>query len=1022
MSSWCRPGDDPPGPPGARLERPVPGREVVNSESPSRESSHPDGAAVAASVVGRTLRGLAICFLLMSCLPGPARAQVDHVLRPRGPDDWHVVRQTGGATWSVEIRPTPDLTDSMWVFHLDAPEGNTHSRVVLELPLSEQGIPPQPPDQAYLWVWRWFVKNRETADYVALRIVDEEDRNQTIAVSHVIYDYEMDVFAPPDHFMAAHFLLSESGLFRGERDREPEALGRIVAFRIEFRDPHEQEVWVGPVWFGPRPENPPAPSPRAERSHLEEGLFLVADLDGDAVPEVITPWAPGRKVWAFEPRARRFLRENRDDALGRAEPYHLLAPLDLDGDGDLDLVALDPDDETFEALIHRRGGYHSVSARFPLPEPTAMATCLALAGADAGHLPAVFVGYQLMKSLERGRVFRIPVNGSGEFLPPGNLPTTVGPGRQGVYFVQVQDLDGDKVADLATGSGGTGVRVYRGAVDGSFGPVREIDRLSGRGFFRNLAVGDVDGDGDLDLLATCQWSNESDAGAIRLLLNEGGLRFRDATDACRVPQIPGIQEARFVELDGRPGPELALLEDGGIRIYAVPDSGALRELGRTTDEAATGARRFAVADLDGDGVPEAIISHEDGPDVVALPVTGPVSRIVLRGQGPNSGSVGGVLEGVGSRRWSLPVTATERGGAIPFLAAPGDSVRLRVGHRVGRIHVVPPAGGVLVLEPPALESLGPAGRTRFWLRWKGPTLWEYPVAAIRTGEVQAGLGLLLAVGLGASMWRARSRRRTARSRAWRELLSRLGFSNHAAWRQSLAHLLRAANQVKQEGGGGPEDLERLRGLMPEEVRKLIREGVEAAWTLELEGARTAERALDELDRLLRADRPDLERLVNAAHDLESSLKLLQRPLARRFLCDAREVYERVRRFRVGEAGMESVTWSGGPEELARRFPMAAEDLFGCLDELIRNALKKEPRPGRVEVTVREQGPKVTVLEVHDDGAGLEREWRRDERPGSRSGLTRLNQVLAPYGGRVDLDDAEEGGVTARLRVPRFDLD
>lgn len=102
--------------------------------------------------------------------------------------------------------------------------------------------------------------------------------------------------------------------------------------------------------------------------------------------------------------------------------------------------------------------------------------------------------------------------------------------------------------------------------------------------------------------------------------------------------------------------------------------------------------------------------------------------------------------------------------------------------------------------------------------------------------------------------------------------------------------------------------------------------------------------------------------------------------------------------------------------------MAAEDLFACLDELVRNALKKEPRPGRVEVTVREQGPKVAVVEVHDDGAGLEAEWGRGDREGSRSGLVRLNQVVASYGGRVDLKDAEGGGVTAEIRVPRFDLD
>ncbi len=970
---------------------------------------------------------VAMAAVMVLLVTGVATAQVDHVLRPRGPGDWHLVRQTEGTRYSVGLRTVGSGQDSAWVFRLDAEEKDTSAQVEMELRLADYGLSPQPVDRAELWSWYWKVRNMTTADYVGLQIVDERGHAYRIAASHSIYDYAMDVFAPPDRFCRAHVTLPEVIEFRKRSHDHPMDLGRIVAFRVHFHLPHDQEVWLGPVGFGPLPSTPPKRSPRAERVSLNSGRFVIADLDQDGIPEVITQWMAGQKVWSFDASSGLFRRESRRDALGRPEPFYLMLPWDVDGDGDVDLLAVDPDNETFETVVQRRGGFRATTARVPLPEPMAIVTSLSLAPTgDAGRLQP-YVGHELMGSLELGRVDRLDGLTGREPPRARNLVTTVGPGKQGVYFLYLCDLDGDRIPDLLTGSGGIGIRGYRGRGGGAYGPVLEVDRLCGQGFFRNIAVCDIDGDEDLDLLATAHWSNESDAGAIRLLLNEGGLGFRDATGARRVPQVSGVQESRFVELDGHPGPELALLEDGGIRIYSVPVSGALRELGRTTDAAATGAARFAIADLDGDGVPEAIVSHEDGPDVVALPVTGPVSRVVFRGLGPNPGSVGGVLEGVGSRPWGLPVTASERGGAIPFLAAPGDSVRLRVGDQVGRIHVVPPAGGVLVLGPPEFGGMGPSGRFRAWLRWKGPTLWEYPVAAVRTGAVQAGVGLLLAAGLGASMWRTRSRRKTAHSRAWRELLSRLGFSNHAAWRQSITHLLRAAAQIRDEAGAGsgtaPADAERLRGLMPAEVRTLIREGVEAAWSLELEGARTAERALDEMDRLLREEEPVPDLLIRAARNLEFSLALLQRPLAERFLCDAEEVYRSVRRFRGGEPGIDGLAWlEPDPVGLARRFPMAAEDLFGCLDELIRNALKKEPRPGRVEVTVREQGPKVTVLEVHDDGAGLEREWRRDERPGSRSGLTRLNQVLAPYGGRVDLDDAEEGGVTARLRVPRFDLD
>ena len=68
-----------------------------------------------------------------------------------------------------------------------------------------------------------------------------------------------------------------------------------------------------------------------------------------------------------------------------------------------------------------------------------------------------------------------------------------------------------------------------------------------------------------------------------------------------------------------------------------------------------------------------------------------------------------------------------------------------------------------------------------------------------------------------------------------------------------------------------------------------------------------------------------------------------------------------------------------------------------------------------------------MIEVDDDGPGLaaekraiamKRGQRLDEtKPGSGLGLNIVTETAAMYGGKADLDQAELGGLRARLRLP-----
>ena len=101
--------------------------------------------------------------------------------------------------------------------------------------------------------------------------------------------------------------------------------------------------------------------------------------------------------------------------------------------------------------------------------------------------------------------------------------------------------------------------------------------------------------------------------------------------------------------------------------------------------------------------------------------------------------------------------------------------------------------------------------------------------------------------------------------------------------------------------------------------------------------------------------------------------------------------------------------------------MRADDLFVCLEELISNAVKKDPPPGTIRVRVGAEGSTSAVIEVWDDGTPVVVERTREARPGTRRGLALLERLLLPYRGRLELRDEVSGGVSAEIQVPCYDL-
>jgi two-component system OmpR family sensor kinase len=111
---------------------------------------------------------------------------------------------------------------------------------------------------------------------------------------------------------------------------------------------------------------------------------------------------------------------------------------------------------------------------------------------------------------------------------------------------------------------------------------------------------------------------------------------------------------------------------------------------------------------------------------------------------------------------------------------------------------------------------------------------------------------------------------------------------------------------------------------------------------------------------------------------------------------------------LGLSRVEAVAASGG-----------AAALRALLSNLVDNAVRYTPAPGRVDVSVYREGAQA-VLEVSDTGPGIPREertrvfdrfYRRagDGPDGSGLGLAIVKQIVEHHRGKIALEDAADGG-------------
>ncbi len=283
---------------------------------------------------------------------------------------------------------------------------------------------------------------------------------------------------------------------------------------------------------------------------------------------------------------------------------------DVDGDGKPDLILLDAANKLSSQLGDGVGGFGApVVQGLGAPDHTGLAS----ADFDADGLADVVLTRAVLLQPDQIRLFLGVGDGSFEQVQIATLPDEAAD-------VDALDLDADGDADLLAGSTGPGERlaIYRGDGAGHLAPKQDVQVPF---FPQDLAEGDVDGDGHLDIVVTSEI-----AQSLGVLLADGAGGWAD----------PLLHDAGFGMVDVQLGDVDA---DGDLDVVTGSDfylgavaygDGEGGFSSQTNFILGNGVRHVALGDVDEDGLQDGVFAQTGDDQVSVVCFDQPLTYEVIR--------------------------------------------------------------------------------------------------------------------------------------------------------------------------------------------------------------------------------------------------------------------------------------------------------------------------------------------------------------------------------------------------------
>jgi Bacterial Ig-like domain (group 3)/FG-GAP-like repeat/FG-GAP repeat len=199
-------------------------------------------------------------------------------------------------------------------------------------------------------------------------------------------------------------------------------------------------------------------------------------------------------------------------------------------------------------------------------------------------------------------------DGDGTF----RAPTTYSSGGYGLVSVAIGDVNGDGHPDLAVANFcqtpsdcDGGVSIFLGNGDGIFQP--PVSYSSGGRYATFIAIGDVNGDGHPDLVVTNEWSSGGNSYGMGVLFGNG-----DGTFQAPISSEPGGMVGAIEDLNGDGRLDLIeMIYDDRVGVLLGNGDGTFQAGGFYNCGGAGGNLVGTIGDVNGDGYPDLVVPNPE---------------------------------------------------------------------------------------------------------------------------------------------------------------------------------------------------------------------------------------------------------------------------------------------------------------------------------------------------------------------------------------------------------------------------